>query len=59
MSINWVGVFRHTQTFSSDLGERVFLCPLKDAKRDGRNIRRKARRVRLEDYGCHAVRMRR
>ncbi len=34
MSIDRVRLFRHTQTFSSDLDGRVFLCLLEDLKRE-------------------------
>jgi len=34
MSFNQVCVRRRPPTFSSDLDERVFLCPLEDVKRE-------------------------
>jgi hypothetical protein len=40
MSFNRVCVCRRTPTFSSDLDERVFLCPLEDVKREALGVKR-------------------
>jgi hypothetical protein len=44
MGFDQVCVCRRIPTFSSDLDERVFLCPLEDVKRKA--------------YGCYVVRLR-
>ena len=40
MGFNQVCVCRHTPTFSSDLDERVFLCPPQDVKREALGVKR-------------------
>jgi hypothetical protein len=40
MGFDQVCICRRTSTFSSDLDERVFLCPLEDVKREALGVKR-------------------
>jgi hypothetical protein len=43
MGVNRACVYWYTATFSSDLGGRVFLCPLEDVKGETLTVKREAR----------------
>ena len=49
MSFNRVCVCRRTTTFSSELDERVFLCPLEDVKRETLDVKYEACDVKRTD----------